>query len=129
MTVVLEIFGWIGWACLAGGGFFLVVGGIGLYRLPDFYSRTHAGGVSDTLGAGLTLLGLVFHTLSEPAISDPSMIVVKLLLIMVFLFFTSPSSGYALVRAAFTQGHQPRLSGQEFEGRLLDGELVREQDL
>lgn len=129
MTVVLQILDGVAWACLVGGVFFLVVGGIGLYRLPDFYSRTHAGGLSDTLGAGLMLLGLLFHTLSKPELGDPLMIVVKLLLIMVFLFFSSPSSGYALVRAAFTQGHRPRLSGQEFEERLLEGELVREQDL
>ncbi|MEC9008596.1 MAG: monovalent cation/H(+) antiporter subunit G [Planctomycetota bacterium] len=115
-------------AFLVAGGFFLVTGGIGLHRLPDFYSRTHAGGLTDTLGAGLTLLGLVFRTLAEQP-ADWGLVVVKLLLILVFLFFTSPGSGYALVRAAFTQGHKPRLAaGQVADERLWDGELVREKE-
>ena len=119
-------------AFLVAGGFFLVTGGIGLHRLPDFYSRTHAGGLTDTLGAGLTLLGLVFRTLAEQPAEQPAdwgLVVVKLLLILVFLFFTSPGSGYALVRAAFTQGHKPRLAaGQVADERLWDGELVREKE-
>ena len=115
-------------AFLIAGGFFLVTGGIGLHRLPDFYSRTHAGGLTDTLGAGLTLLGLVFHALAEQP-ADWGLVVVKLFLILVFLFFTSPGSGYALVRAAFTQGHKPRLAAGEVpDERLWDGELVREEE-
>ena len=113
---------------ILSGGFFLITGGIGLHRLPDFYSRTHAGGLTDTLGAGLTLLGLIFHAAAEQS-GDWGLVVVKLILILVFLFFTSPGSGYALVRAAFTQGHKPRLGIQVPEDRLWDGELVRENEL
>jgi|TARA_B100001123_G_C14886631_1_gene858147 multicomponent Na+:H+ antiporter subunit G len=115
-------------AFLFAGGFFLVTGGIGLLRLPDFYCRTHAGGLTDTLGAGLTLLGLVFRAVAEQP-ADWGLVVVKLLLILVFLFFTSPGSGYALVRAAFTQGHKPRLAaGQVLDERLWEGELVGEEE-
>ena len=125
MTDVLLI---VSAAFLIAGGFFLVTGGIGLHRLPDFYSRTHAGGLTDTLGAGLTLLGLVFRAVAEQP-ADWGLVVVKLLLILVFLFFTSPGSGYALVRAAFTQGHKPRLAaGQVLDERLWEGELVGEEE-
>ena len=50
------------WACLLLGAGFCFVGGVGLLRLPDFYSRMHGGGVTETLGAGLILLGLMFQS-------------------------------------------------------------------
>ena len=101
--------------CLLGGGLLVSLGSFGLVRLPDFYSRTHAGGITDTLGATLVLVGLAFQA--------PDWIsLVKLLMIMVFLFFTSPTSSHALVRAAFTMGLRPRLDNQDFDEQLLDGE-------
>ena len=45
--------------CLAAGAFFCLVGGIGLVRMPDFFTRVHAASVTETLGAGLLLLGLI----------------------------------------------------------------------
>ena len=51
---------------LALGTFFCVTGGLGLLRLPDFYSRAHAGGLADTLGATLILGGLVVPAKLEP---------------------------------------------------------------
>ena len=44
------------WACLVGGGLFSLIGGIGLLRMPDFYTRTHAASLTDTMGATLILL-------------------------------------------------------------------------
>jgi len=52
MQLLLDIASWV---FLLTGSFFAVVGGIGLLRLPDFYSRIHAGGITDTMGAGLIL--------------------------------------------------------------------------
>lgn len=115
MEIVLHL---LSWSCLLAGGFFCVVGGIGLLRLPDFYSRTHAAGLTDTLGAGLILIGLTLQSLEYHWL-----VVVKLLLILVFLFFTSPTASHALVRAAFTRGLEPELHGQEFDEKLLEGEL------
>ena len=46
---------------LLAGAFFGLVGGIGLVRMPDFYTRMHAASVTETLGAGLILTGLVFY--------------------------------------------------------------------
>ena len=51
------------WVCLVTGGFFSVVGAVGIVRLPDFFSRLHGGGITDTLGAGLIMVGLM----SRPA--------------------------------------------------------------
>ena len=82
---------------LVVGGLFSVIGGVGLLRLPDFYTRTHAASIPDTMGAGLMLLGL--------ALQSPHWIVaVKLLAILGFMLFTSPTAGHALVKAAYAHG-------------------------
>jgi multicomponent Na+:H+ antiporter subunit G len=85
---------------VSAGAFFLLVGSVGLIRLPDFYSRAHATGKSDTLGIILTTLGLVIHeglTLNS----------VKLALLLVFVGLTSPTGTHALTRAAFRSGLKP----------------------
>ncbi|MBE2294363.1 MAG: monovalent cation/H(+) antiporter subunit G [Phycisphaerales bacterium] len=86
---------------LLGGMFFMIVGGIGMLRLPDFYTRLHAAGIIDTLGAGLILLGLMLQ-------AGWTLISVKLLLILLFLWFTSPTATHALVRAALSDPENPQ---------------------
>ncbi len=90
------------WACLLLGSFFCIVGGIGLIRLPDFYSRMHGAGITDTLGAGLLLVGLMLQ-------GGLSMVTVKLFLILVLVFLTGPASTHAVAKAAFTSGLKPVL--------------------
>ncbi len=85
------------WVLLGGGALICVIGGIGLHRLPDFFSRTHAGGLTDTLGASLILLGLVLH-------SGLTLVSVKLLMIAFLLHLTSPTATHALVKAAYSRG-------------------------
>lgn len=87
---------------LAGGSFFLLVGSIGVLRLPDFYSRMHAAGVTDTLGAELILLAMILQT-------GFSLITVKLIAIGFFMFFTSPTSTHAVANAAWSAGVRPLL--------------------
>ncbi|QEG24223.1 monovalent cation/H(+) antiporter subunit G [Mariniblastus fucicola] len=103
--IVLEI---ISWAFLIAGSFFSIVGGIGIVRLPEFFSRLHGGGITDTLGAGLILLGLCFQ------ISSP-FILAKLLMILFFLTISSPSSCHALARSALSQGVKPELDINTYE--------------
>ncbi|MDE0935524.1 MAG: monovalent cation/H(+) antiporter subunit G [Mariniblastus sp.] len=91
------------WAFLLGGSFFAVVGGIGIVRLPEFFSRLHGGGITDTLGAGLIIAGLLFQ---EPL---NFLVTAKLLMILFFLMVTSPTSCHALARSAMTQGFKPVL--------------------
>ncbi|MEE9300973.1 MAG: monovalent cation/H(+) antiporter subunit G [Alphaproteobacteria bacterium] len=95
--MVIDIFTWI---LLVGGSFFVVSGGIGLLRMPDFFTRLHAAGVTDTMGAGLILLGLMLQ-------GGASFVTVKLVLILVFLLFTSPTASHALAHAALVGGHKP----------------------
>ena len=99
MSVVLDL---LSWACLAVGGLFCVVGGIGLVRMPDFYTRMHAASVTETLGAGLILLGMVLQ-------AGFTLVTVKLLMVGLLIFFTSPAATHALAKAAFTRGLEPLL--------------------
>jgi multicomponent Na+:H+ antiporter subunit G len=86
---------------LLAGVFFVIVGGVGMVRMPDFYTRLHAAGVTDTLGAGLILLGLMLQ-------GGWTLITAKLLLILLFLWLTSPTAGHALVKAALSDPRNPR---------------------
>lgn len=87
----------LGWAFIAGGAFFSLTGALGIIRFPDVYSRMHAAGMIDTLGMGLTLAGLMFQ-------ADEWIVVMKLALILGFVFFTSPTTTFALARAALSGG-------------------------
>lgn len=83
-----------------GGTFFMLVGSIGLLRLPDFYTRAHASGKVDTLGILMFLTGLaVFEGFTLTA--------AKLLLIILFVAFTSPVATHALARRALLFGLKP----------------------
>ena len=79
------------------GSAFCVIGAIGLLRFPDFYCRTHAAGITDTMGAGLVLIGLCL-------VAGPNLISLKLLTILGFLWLTSPASTHALAKAAYFRG-------------------------
>jgi len=99
MSVVLDALSWI---FLLAGSFFVVVGGIGLLRMPDVFTRMHAAGIADTMGTGLILVGLTFQ-------SDDWLVTVKLLLILYFVVFTNPTSTHAVARSALDNGIQPLL--------------------
>ena len=90
------------WVCLAAGGLFCVIGAVGLIRMPDFYTRMHAASVTDTLGAGLILAGLMLQ-------AGLTLVTAKLLIIGVLIFFMSPTATHALARAAYFRGVQPQL--------------------
>ena len=94
---VLDIMSWI---LLGIGTLFLLIGAVGLIRLPDFFSRMHAAGLIDTLGAGLILAGLMIE-------AGWSLNLAKLVLILLFLLFTSPTSSHALAHAALVHGLKP----------------------
>jgi multicomponent Na+:H+ antiporter subunit G len=90
----------VSWALLLAGAGFCLVGGLGLMRLPDVYTRMHAAGITDTMGAGLIVLGLILQ-------GGFTLVSVKLALIMLFIVFTSPTSTHALAQAALAGGLAP----------------------
>ena len=87
MTILSELL-------ICAGIFFLFMGAVGLVRFPDFYTRMHAAGKCDTLGSLLVLTGLACY-------GEFGLASVKILLIALFLFLTSPTATHAIARAAF----------------------------
>jgi multicomponent Na+:H+ antiporter subunit G len=100
---------WLGAAMLLAGCLFGIIGGIGILRFPDLYTRLHAVGVTDTLCAFLFLGGLA-------CMFGLSLASVKLVLIFFFLWFTSPTSSHALSKAAVHGGLKPWQAGAERRG-------------
>lgn len=107
--VTAQSFDWLGWTrfvltvlSLATGLFFVLAGTIGVIRLPDFYTRLHAAGMTDTLGAELILIGLIIQ-------SGISQLSLKLALVAFFLLVTSPTATHAVAHAAYRAGLKPVL--------------------
>lgn len=99
MNLLLE---WLAAALVVGASFFLLVGAIGLVRLPDFYMRLHAPTKASTLGVGGVLLAsmLVAFVQGRPGVAE--------LLITLFVFVTAPVSANVLAQAALHLGLHSR---------------------
>jgi len=91
----------LSWAMLLAGAGFVLVGGIGVLRLPDLYTRMHAGSLTDTLGTLLILGGIMLQ-------AGLSLATIKLAAIAVFLLLTGPTAAYALANAALLAGLLPK---------------------
>ena len=106
----MNVFEIIGSVFLLSGTGICIVGGIGLLRMPDFYTRAHAASVPDTLGAGLALIGMMFLTMGlDQPLDARVLILFKLISISVLLLVTSPIAGHAVAKAALERG----LGGKE----------------
>jgi len=84
--------------------FFLLLGslcnliaGIGLFRFPDFYSRMHATGITDSFGSAFILIGLMLLSAWDTNLT-------KLILILAFVLLTGPTITYSLANAAKQHG-------------------------
>jgi len=87
---------------ISAGVIFTVVAVIGVLRLPDIYSRSHAATKSTTFGVLCTLTGVfLYFWLIEGDFN------VKLLLGIIFLFSTAPIAGHLMARAAYISGVRP----------------------
>lgn len=99
MSMVLDLLSWL---LILGGSFFCLTAGLGLLRLPDFFCRTHAGGVMDSLGMGLLFAGMALQ-------APDYIVVIKLVFIYIFVLLTGPAAIHALARAAVHSGEIPLL--------------------
>lgn len=102
MDVLIDILSGV---FLAGGAFFCLLGGIGLIRMPDFYTRMHAASVTETLGSGLILLGLILH-------AGLTLVTAKLLIMGLLILLASPTASHSLAKAALTSGLKPLLGAK-----------------
>ena len=97
MTVVLEL---VSGLFLLLGGILCVTGGIGLLRMPDFFARVHASGVTETLAAPLLLIGLALQM-------EWSLDLAKVAMILILILATNPTATHAMAKATLHGGQRP----------------------
>lgn len=97
MSSVVDLLSWL---CLLAGGVFSVIGGIGLIRMPSLFTRLHAASLTDTVGAGLILLGLILQ-------AGLTLVTMKLAVLGLLIVFASPTATHALAKAALARGVDP----------------------
>ena len=88
------------------GSFLCISGGVGILRFPDFYTRMHAVGVTETLATAMILIGLM---LQHP----DGLVLLKLIIILLMALFISPTASHALASAAVHNNLMPKLNNKE----------------
>ena len=84
------------------GALSIIVGLLGVYRMPDFYTRLHAASIIDTMGTMLILFGLILYY-------GLNIVSLKLLLILIFILITTPTAAHALAKSALHGNLKPIL--------------------
>jgi multicomponent Na+:H+ antiporter subunit G len=107
--------------CLFVGSFLCISGGIGLLRFPDFYTRMHAVGVTDTLGAGMILIGLMI-------LSTDFLVFAKLIIVLLLTLLIGPTTSHVLAKAALHNGLSPELSKKSLEHNSVEETSHRNLD-
>ena len=104
-----EIVDIIVYIFLAVGVFFNLLGGIGLLRFPDVYTRLHAGTKCTTFGSificvSVILLGLKYWYLGS---TDGSVLALHTAGALIAILLTNPTGAHAIARAAHRSGVKP----------------------
>jgi len=111
-----AILTYIGYFFVTLGAIFLFLGSLGIYRMPDFYTRIQAGTKASTLGAMSLLLGVAFL--------EPDWWI-KLMIIIIFIGISNPLSSHAIARASHKHNVKP-LSPEAIDA-LEDDETEKEE--
>ena len=104
---------WISGFFFLAGGFLCITGGVGLLRLPDFFSRVHAAGVTETLATPLLLTGLILQM-------GWSLDTFKVFMIMILVLATNPTATHAMAKAALLGGKRPLTGKPDVENNQGD---------
>ncbi|GLR64629.1 Na+/H+ antiporter subunit G [Marinospirillum insulare] len=114
------------------GGLFMLIGSIGLARLPDFYMRLHAPTKATTLGVGsLLIASMLFFSIKN------SMFSIHEVLITIFLFITAPVSAHMMAKAALhvdtqtlerTQGSEAHQAATARKSTPSEADLANKQE-
>lgn len=107
MALLFDILSWV---LLVSGGVFIVISTVGMLRFRDFFTRLHAASIADTLGTVLIVAGLIMQ-------AGFTLITVKLLLILFFVLFTTPTAAHALAKAALHGNLQPGSNCRDERGQ------------
>lgn len=90
----------ISWVLMSAGGVFVFIGGIGVLRMPNLYTRMHAASLTDTIAAIMIIGGVMLQ-------AGMTLASLKLMIILLFLLITGPTASNALASAAILSGLQP----------------------
>lgn len=91
---------WLSGTLMLIGCAALLIGALGLIRLPDLFTRMHAASVIDTLAALAICGGLILQ-------AGFSLVSLKLAMILFFLIFTTPVAAHALAKSALNGAVKP----------------------
>jgi len=93
----------LSWILIVIGGGLSIISAVGILRLPDVFTRMHAAGIGDTLALGSLCAGMMLQ-------AGWTIVTIKLALILLFMFFASPTTTHALAKAAIAGGVKPILN-------------------
>lgn len=82
------------------GLLFLFVAAVGMVRLPDVFTRSHAVSLTDSLGALFLLSGLALY-------QGFSTNLVKIVIVLILLYLLNPVITHATIRSALRSGLKP----------------------
>jgi multicomponent Na+:H+ antiporter subunit G len=100
VTLAVEIASWV---FIALGSAFTIIGTLGLVRMPEVFARMHAASVTDTLGVGFLIVGMILQ-------AGPSLVALKLIFLLALFLFTTPVVTHALAQACLHDGVKPLLT-------------------
>ncbi len=105
MDILVIIFLIIGLILFTGGG-------VGILRFPDFYSRLHPAGKLDTMGSLFMMIAFALYNLHHFSLAT-ILTSVKIILIVVFVFISSPTAIHGIVDAGVRAGLIPWTKGDK----------------
>ena len=88
------------WVLAVSGCAFVLIGAIGMLRMPDFTTRAHAAGLIDVFGTLQILIALALQ-------SGWGMVALKITLIIVFLLITAPAAIHAIFKTYLQSYPEP----------------------
>lgn len=111
--MIVEGLHYFAGALLIIGALFSLIAVIGLLRLPDLYTRTHAASKAGTVGSGAVLVAIAL-------VSFDSAVILRALIGIIFFMLTAPISAHLLSRAAYIAGYKPyeKTTLNELEGSM-----------
>ena len=93
------------------GSFLCISGGVGIWRFPDFYTRMHAVGVTETLATAMILIGLMLQ-------NPDGLVIIKLIMILLMTLLISPAASHALAQAAIRNELKPKLNNKNDNAKV-----------
>lgn len=94
---------------------------IGVFRFKYVMNRMHAAAMGDTLGIGFSLLGLIL-------MSGLNFTSLKLFLVIVFLWFSSPASSHLIARLEVTTDEEKEKHYREVSLKELEAEQKKDAE-